>query len=338
MRILWSIHLYPPYHNCGSEYVAHNVNKFLISKGHHVRVILHQGVMNNIDTPYMYEGVEVMPPTGRVEAYEWADVIMTHLDYTQYTIIMAETAKRPLIHFVHNDIEYSSIKNAFRNNYVVFNSQWIADKLKYQWPSIVLHPPCDYDQYNVCENPEENEFVTLISLNENKGGKIFYQLAEAMPHKKFLGVLGSYDKQIIRNDLPNVTIVPNTPDILSVYKKTRVLLMPSAYESWGRTATEAMCNGIPVVCTPTPGLKENCGEAAIYVNRRKSPRENEFGEVTHDDDGYDISSIIKAINKLDDKNYYKKKSEQARERAKELKPENELQQLEQFIYDAQFNY
>lgn len=337
MRILWSIHLYPPHHNCGSEYVAHNLNKYLVSKGHQVRVILQQGTMNNISTPYMYEGVEVMPPSGRIDAFQWADVICTHLDYTQFTIIMADTAQRPVVHFVHNDIEYGSIKNAFRNNHVVFNSQWIADKLKYPWPSMVLHPPCDYDQYNVCENPEENEFITLISLNVNKGGNIFYQLAEAMPHKKFLGVLGSYDHQVVRNDLPNVTIVPNTPDILSIYKKTRVLLMPSAYESWGRTATEAMCSGIPVVCTPTPGLKENCSKAAVYVPRRKRGVEDEGGNVSHDDVDYDIEPIIKAINKLDDKTYYKKKSKQCRERAKELKPENELQQLEQFIYNAQQN-
>lgn len=336
MRILWSIHLYPPHHNCGSEWMAHNINKYLISKGHQVRVILHQGTMNGIEMPYMYEGVEVMPPTGRIEAYEWADVICTHLDFTQYTIIMADMAKRPLIHFVHNDITYSSIENAYRNNYVVYNSEWVGERLQYKWPSIVHHPPCDSNYYNVCEDPEQNEFITLISLNENKGGKLFYQLAEAMPERKFLGVVGSYDKQVIRQDLPNVTIVPNTPDILSVYRMTRVLLMPSAYESWGRTATEAMCSGIPVVCTPTPGLKENCGEAAIYVNRRKKPIEID-GAYTHNDDGYDLKPIIRAIKKLDDKKYYKQKSEQCRTRAKELDPKKELEQLEQFIVQTKFN-
>jgi hypothetical protein len=59
--------------------------------------------------------------------------------------------------------------------------------------------------------------------------------------------------------------------------------------------------------------------------------------VVHDDDGYDIAPIIKAINKLDDKGFYKKKSGQCRERGKELKPENELQQLEQFLFNAAYN-
>lgn len=303
-------------HNCGSEYVAHNLNKFLISKGHHVRVILHQATMHKVDVPYTYEGVEVFPPSGRLEAYQWADVICTHLDFTQFTMIMAHEAKRPLVHFIHNDIEYTCITNGMRNNHIVYNSQWIADKLKYKWPSVVLHPPCDYDQYNVCDNPIDNEYITLISLNKNKGAEQFYKIAEAMPDRKFIGVIGSYDHQIIKH-LPNVTIVPNSPDILSVYRKTRILLMPSAYESWGRTATEAMCSGIPVVCTPTPGLQENCGDAGIYIKRRTK-----------------IDDWVKEIKRLDNENYYRKQSAKVRQRAMELNPLKELNQLEEFFYQS----
>jgi glycosyltransferase involved in cell wall biosynthesis len=332
MRILWSIHLYPPHHNCGSEYVAHHVNKYLVSKGHHVRIILHQAEMHGIRTPYEYEGVEVMGSIGNVDAYRWADVVMTHLDFTQFTIALADMAKRPLIHFVHNDTTYSSIQNAFKGNYVVFNSNWIKEKLDYDWPGFVLNPPCDYDYYNVNENPETNEYITLINLDKNKGGEVLRNVALAMPDRKFLGVLGSYSSpwQIgqIKDQPSNVTIMANTPDVLSVYKQTRVLLMPSAYESWGRTATEAMCNGIPVICTPTPGLKENCKDAGIYIPERGKIEEgDEFKPEV-----YDINPIVKAIKKLDDKEYYAKVSEKSRKRAQELKPD--LGAFEQFIMNA----
>jgi hypothetical protein len=43
--------------------------------------------------------------------------------------------------------------------------------------------------------------------------------------------------------------------------------MPSHYESWGMVASEAMASGIPVICSDTPGLRENCGDAAIYAER-----------------------------------------------------------------------
>jgi glycosyltransferase involved in cell wall biosynthesis len=337
MRILWSIHLYPPAHNCGSEYVAHHVNKYLISKGHECRVILHRynGPM------YTYEGVEVFPASGSVDAFRWANIVATHLDFTQFTILMAREAKRPLVHFVHNDIEYASIKSAHHGQAVVYNSRWIADKIKYPWPSITLHPPCDFNYYNVNEDPINNEYIALISLNERKGGYMFKKIAEAMPGRKFLGVIGSYDnpgsmklsqESIVAMMPPNVTIVPNSPDILSVYKKTRLLLMPSDYESWGRTATEAMCNGIPVICTPTDGLKENCGDAADYVGYPIPDALPGEASVKIGNTGQWVDAILR----YDDPVYYREKSVLCRERARELDPLRELEALESFLLNVKY--
>lgn len=312
--------------------VAHHVNKYLLSKGHEVRVILHRysGLM------YNHEGVEVFPATGAVDAYRWADAIMTHLDFTQFSMIMAREANRPIVHWVHNDIAYQSILNGAGRQNIVYNSQWIADKIKYKHPSYVLHPPCDTKYYNVNDNPQSNEYITLVSLNERKGGYLFSKIAEAMPDRKFLGVIGSYDnpgsmklsqEQIVAMMPPNVTVVQNSPDILSVYKKTRLLLMPSDYESWGRTATEAMCNGIPVICTPTDGLRENCAGAAEYVG---VPREtSEPGEASVYTGT--IKEWVAAIERFDNPAYYAEKSLLCRTRASELDPVKELEGLGEFL-------
>jgi glycosyltransferase involved in cell wall biosynthesis len=344
----------------GSELVAHHVNKYLISKGHHCRVILHQD--KNINTPYTYEGVEVFGSKvgTMVDSYRWSTIIGTHLDFTQFTIIMAQAAKRPLVHFVHNDIPYSSILNSFGNVSAVYNSQWIADKIGYTVPGYVLHPPCNANDYDTTEksdgqytndidtlakhiklqNPIHRECITLVSLNERKGGYKFYEIAKAMPDKQFLGVVGSYDNpgpmklnqmDIINKlmQLPNFTLVPNTPDILSTYRRTRVLLMPSDYESWGRTATEAMCSGIPVICTPTAGLKENCKDAAIYVGSQiegdPGDAQVEVGEV---------KEWVAAIRSLDNPDTYSKMSLLCKARAQQLDPVKELEGLEQFLINA----
>lgn len=345
MKILASIHMFLPQHACGSETMLHHVFKYLISKGHHCRVLLHQD--KNVYTPYTYEGVEVFGSkvASRVDAYQWADVIITHLDFTQFTIIMAKEAKRPLIHFVHNDIPYSSILNNFGGVSAVYNSKWIEEKIGYEIPGYTLHPPCDYSFYDTRNEAEPRQYITLVSLNERKGGYRFYEIAKAMADKKFLGVIGSYDNpgplkmpqvDIINKllQLPNFTLVANTPDIKSTYKKTRVLLMPSDYESWGRTATEAMCSGIPVICTPTPGLKENCGEAGIYVgtpikNCKPGEAQVELGEV---------EDWVKAIRSLDNPVTYEKYSLLSVERSRQLDPEKELEGLEQFLYHAQQSY
>jgi glycosyltransferase involved in cell wall biosynthesis len=329
LKILWSIHLYPPVHNCGSEYVAHHVNKYLIEQGHHVRVILHHDKMHGVQTPYMYEGVEVFGHTGNLDAYRWPDIIISHLDFTQYSIIMAASVKKPLVHFVHNDIKYNSIMNA-NKAFIVYNSDWIAKKLAYPWPSYTLHPPSSPKDYEV---ETTREAITLISLNKNKGGKLFYQIADEMPDRQFIGVVGSYDEQVIE-ERPNVTIIPNTPDILSVYRKTRILLMPSQYESWGRTATEAMCSGIPVICTPTPGLKENCGDAAIYVGQELE--DTDPGEPqTHPGTA---KSWADAIRRLDDEKEYAKYSLLCRERARYYSTEKELDGLHSFLLSAVANH
>lgn len=317
--------------------MAHHINRYLVAQGHEVHVILHQykGPM------YEYEGVTVFPATGNVDAYLWADVILTHLDFVPYTIGMGMTVRRPVVHVIHNDVSYGSIENAIRGNYVVYNSDWIGRKLKYPWPSVTVHPPCDVDYYNVNDDPSGNEYITLISLNERKGGWMFKQIAEAMPERKFLGVVGSYDNpgplklsqaDIIAQMPPNVKVIPNSPDILSVYRQTRLLLMPSDYESWGRTATEAMCNGIPVICTPTDGLKENCGQAAIYVG---TPIENPEPGGLHVDRGT-VEEWVAAIKKLDKPATYRKHSLLCRRRAEQLRPAGELAALEQFLYNARF--
>lgn len=323
--------MYLPAHACGSECMAHRINLFLISKGHEVRVILQQ--YNG--TPYTYEGVEVFPATGSVDSFRWSDCILTHLDFTQYSIIMAGAAKRPLVHFSHNDIKYECISNSVIRSSVVYNSEWIQKKLAYNIPGYVLHPPCDAQDYMV---ERTGDYITLISLNERKGGYRLYEIAKAMPDKKFLGVIGSYDNpgdqklpQIdivnMLMQLPNVEIVPNTPDIISTYRRTRILLMPSDYESWGRTATEAMCSGIPVICTPTPGLKENCGEAAVYVGEPLAECDPGDPQVTLGT----VEDWVKAIRAMDNPATYQKYSVLCSNRATALNPVTELEGLEQFL-------
>lgn len=343
MRILASVHLYLPTHNCGSEAMLHQIFKYLISKGHDCRVLLHMD--RDVETPYTYEGVEVFGSKigQRVDAYQWGEVVLTHLDYTAFTLLMARSAERPMVQIVHNDILYNAMINAGKNVSAIYNSQWIADKLNYPIAGTVFHPPCDYKYYDVGD--DRGDAITLISLNAMKGGYFFRKLAMAMPERKFIGVVGSYDspgpegpKQEVIIDLlrelPNVTIIQNSPDILSVYRQTRILLMPSYYESWGRTATEAMCSGIPVICTPTPGLKENCQDAAIYVGKLL---ENPESGQTHVDIGK-VEDWIKAIRKLDKSSTYSKYSLLCRERSRELDPVKELEQLEKFLINARQSY
>jgi glycosyltransferase involved in cell wall biosynthesis len=322
MNILASIHLYPPKHNCGAEYMIHWMLKDLQSKGHQVKVLLHQANHYKIKNNYVFDGIDVFPPQPNVidSLMNWSHVVFTHLDYTRWTIGAAQLYKKPVFHLIHNSHLYPEIVNANANQHIVYNSFWLKDKLNYNWPNFIMTPPVDYRTYDLGIDPSKNEYITLINLNENKGGKIFEKIAEAMPHKRFLGVLGSYDEQV-RPSIKNLTIVPNSADILQHYRQTRILLMPSEYESWGRTATEAMCSGIPVICSEAEGLKENCGKAGIYIKDRN-----------------DIKSWVKAITELDNAQKYSEASRKAKDRSRNHDPSKTLDEFEKWVREMYYKY
>lgn len=290
--------------------------KYLISKGHECRVLLHQAKQYGITKPYNYEGVEVFPAMKQMDGIVWwADRVFTHLEFTSWTAHICKVLKRPVFFIVHNTHPYKCAQDPRLPMNVIYNSHYAREVLNYPHPSMVLHPPVDWRKYNVCPDPINNRYITLINLNKNKGGEIFYEIAKRMPDKMFLAVKGSYDPQIIQ-DLPNVVILENTPDILPIYRQTRILLMPSEYESWGMTCTEAMCNGIPVISTRTFGLNENAAHAGIFVDRE------------------DIDGWIREIRRLHKKKVYLRQSEICRHRSRELDPLQEFQELENFIHHA----
>lgn len=322
MNFLLSVHLYPPRHLCGAETMIHGIAKHLISKGHNVRVLLHQANYVRITNNYTFDGVDVFPPNPNVidGLMRWCDGVFTHLDYTRWTIHTAKMYKKPVFHLIHNSHPYPEIIMAEKEQHIIYNSFWLKDLLNYNFSNFILPPPTDYRFFDLKNDPNKSEYITLINLNKNKGGEIFEQIARAMPNKKFLGVMGSYDEQIIPK-LPNVKIVEKSVNIKDYYAMTRILLMPSEYESWGITATEAMSSGIPVISTDTPGLLENCGKAGIYVKKRD-----------------DIKAWVKAISDLDDEKKYRECSRKAKERAKEHDPRKKLDELEPWIREKVNQY
>jgi len=60
-------------------------------------------------------------------------------------------------------------------------------------------------------------------------------------------VIPYYGERALPPSPDNIEWVPFDDDIRNILKRTRILVMPSYYESFGRIAFEAMYNGIPVI-------------------------------------------------------------------------------------------
>ena len=308
MNLLYILHMYPPHHNAGSEWMVHNINQYMVSKGHKVRVLLRKGAIKHA---YHFQGVDVDLINDYPQHHiQWANVVFTHLDMHPIAFFWAKHFGRPCVHFVHNTFPYP-ILDANQQVKLVYNSEAIVPLCNYKHDYTVLNPPV-YPETFEGLGKASNEYITLINLNELKGGKVLQELAKRMPDRKFLGVIGGYDEQI--TDMPdNVTIHPHTDNIREVYAKTRLLIMPSRYESWGRTATEAMAAGIPVIANKTFGLEANLSYAGVWADRDN------------------VDEWVKAIKKLDKEKEYNRVSELGIKRAKELDPEPQLQKYEQWL-------
>lgn len=260
MRLLAHVHKYPPVHNAGAEWMLHSILRWLVARGHDAVVLA------KIDEGYTIDGVRVLPvsPAAQQEAYAGADVVITHLDETRRAMLTAQRHGLPVVHLIHNDrqLTFHRVRTQ-ATALVVFNSVWLENRVPWRGRHIVVRPPVFVDDYAT----QPGDCVTLINLSPAKGAGLFWQLAEAMPDVDFLGVHGSYAQQVIPKTLPpNVEVLPNQPDARTIYARTRVLLMPSSYESWGRVAIEAAASGIPTVAAPAPGLVESLGPAGTFCS------------------------------------------------------------------------
>lgn len=345
----------------GSETTVHAAMRAMVERGHEVVVIA-----DRTPESYEHEGVHVLSlpktqfhhETVRKHAKD-ADLLVTHLDCTSLAMTLAVDLQKPLVHFVHNHAQLAYWNTPpHKAQLVVFNSHWVARNETYKdapWPSpsAVVHPIIEPEKYR-CERGTK---ITLCNPTVGKGVETVHKLAESMPDYEFLIVEGIYGEQIAPPHLPdewvashpNIEHMKNSPDFRDVLQKTKVLLMPSGYESYGRCAVEAACAGIPSIVHPTQGLWESLGDG------RKYPAEAEYGlegvaviarEVLQPGmfdgglingagifcDRDDIPSWRGQIERLySDEIYYRSRSDAATKLANSLDPEGEFDRLEKAL-------
>ena len=134
-----------------------------------------------------------------------------------------------------------------------------------------------------------DDFVKIVQMlkNEKYGNEIKYQIIG--------GSKNDPDYEEIVKIIPNyIEKIPFTNNIDYYYNRTKIYLNTSERESFGMTIIEAMMNGIPVISTNLPTIRE-------FIEHERNGFLFEIGDT--------VSAIKYLIRLLDDENLYNEMSE-----------------------------
>jgi glycosyltransferase involved in cell wall biosynthesis len=256
MRIIFFANKMPD--PCGAFFHDYWLARVLQARGH---TILFVTVASKFPRSGVYRGVPFVYYENAGKdlgaAHVWSS---PHFPFLGTVRRLNEQYEKPLVVTMHFGEDRQSITNCNRSGnwgeFLWFVSKHISDKILENpiassfKETRIVRPILIESELRLFTKPERptGDCITLINANILKGLSIFVALAQKFPNRKFLGVKPYYNKINVPN-LPNIEWMDIQDDIRVVLRKTRILLVPSLYESWGRVAFEAMYNGIPTLYT-----------------------------------------------------------------------------------------
>lgn len=314
-------HGYPPFWNMGGEVSLHRTMiavpgpKYVLT-GTEDEYTFEGVVAKKIDTPDVLDIMANPLSIAQQLTDIGADVVIGQNELSLPAVKAADLTGAVSIVNVHTPPKYgSTIKQAMiETDYAIYNTKTSA--IEWGEPNaLVVHPPISPLPDNLFQS---GDAYTLLSSLTNKGVTVVLELAKRYPHKRFIIVRspaepthGLPDLEERAAKLPNVELHPRVPpeEVHKYLAQTRILLVPSRYETYGMSGIEAAGYGIPCVHVDTPHAREGIGDAAILVPP------------------LDMIATANAIDMIED-NYYAY-SIKSRQRAEWLQ-NRQVQELEKF--------
>ena len=85
---------------------------------------------------------------------------------------------------------------------IIYNSKTTQEVLPSFYDNMRMIPYVDINKLRLNKQfTMQNDVVTLINCNQNKGGEILIEIAKKMPDVQFLGIRGGYSNQIIEKSV-----------------------------------------------------------------------------------------------------------------------------------------
>lgn len=198
-------------------------------------------------------------------------------------------------------------------------SEYLADRFKgfYGFRPTVIPPLVTRAR---CEVVSTRSKVVFVNPRPVKGGEVALAMAAAcadIPFVFFEAWTGDAEVESLKRRaarLPNVEWRRSETDARKLYEHAHTIIIPSqADETWGRMATEAHYNGIPVIASRRGGLVESVGPGGVLLDPKAK-----------------VDEWVGALRKVwDDREYYQGLCEAARTYANrtEIQPDTIMDTL-----------
>ena len=252
MKVFFTTHSWLPVKYEGANVYHHELAKLMLSWGWEVEVCSQVAKEQHI-----FDGVSINPFKDHPRLLKWCDIAVSRIAE------MNRCKGKPT--FVIKHSMNNEPLNSFAGKAVIFCAEHVRKLGEYGAARSFVWRPMNRYEGTVLKGREDG-YVTLINCNQNKGGEKLIQLAKMMPHIIFLGVLGGYDTQRIDRSIPNIIYMKSDGNMEEYYSQTSILLILSHREGCPTVAQEAMSFGIPVISFHLDGVKEVCGDNAIYCS------------------------------------------------------------------------
>jgi glycosyltransferase involved in cell wall biosynthesis len=211
---------------------------------------------------------------GEVATYFKPDVAILQSQYpVKLAVALEGTPVRRFIYLRNAEADaWGGDPSALKNVEFIANSQftalWFESRCGIAAP--VVYPIVAREEY---ATKVAGLNVTFINPHPQKGVDLAIEVARLCPEIKFCFVrswgLSQSDQASLDRQLAtvnNVSLMPPTRDMKSVYANARIVLAPSRWEeAFGRVAAEAHINGIPVVGSRRGGLPEAIGPGGMII-------------------------------------------------------------------------
>lgn len=152
---------------------------------------------------------------------------------------------------------------------IIANSRFTASLHKDRNVIGIVPPLIEPHAYRVTSSREAILFVNPIP---QKGLAIALDLARSRPDIPFdffeawlLSPKQRADARRLTAGLANISWHPAISDMRQAYRRARLVLFPSAMETWGRVASEAHISGIPTLGSDRGALPDTIGPAGLCL-------------------------------------------------------------------------